>query len=153
MFRAALYETFDDGMESDFSRRLIEVIGRFGESAVLEIAGFLNGVLAPAHVAGEALRWLGLVRDSRTHAIRRWLLCDRLTAPSILIRDGAIVGLGYLNDPSTKKFVELARDAETSEDLRGDIAQLLDQLIFPEKGYVLSAEESSQGSVGSGLSG
>jgi hypothetical protein len=152
MFRGALYEMFDEGMESDFSRRLVEVIGRFGESAVLEIAAFLSDALTPAHVAAEALRWLGLIRDSKTHAIRRWVLCDSLTARSVLIRDGAIVGLTYLNDPSTRKFVELAQGSEKSQDLQADMAQLVDQLDFPEKGYVLSFEEGPQSALGPSLS-
>lgn len=152
MFRSALYEMFDEGMESDFSRRLVEVIARFGESAVLEIAAFLNGALTPAHVSAEALRWLGLILDSKTHAIRRWVLCDSLTARSVLVRDGAIVGLTYLNDPSTRRFVELARATETSQELQADMAQLVDQLDFPEKGYVLSSEEGPQSAVGPSLS-
>src|SRR5207249_2597090 len=104
-FRAARYETFEDGMESEFSQRLIDIILRHGPAAVLEIAGLLRGPATPSPVAAETLKWLGWLRDSTTHAIRRWFLCDSLTDSSLIVRDGAIVGLTYLNDPSTGLYV------------------------------------------------
>ncbi len=152
MFRAARYEVFEDGVESEFSNSLTAIVERFGELGVLELAGWLNGSQVATSVVAEALRWLGLIRDPKTHAIRRWLLCDSLAASSVLVRDGAIVGLSYLNDPATKNYLKLASSREPSEELCRDITQLLLQLDFPEKGYVLSSEEDPQGTVGSSLS-
>jgi hypothetical protein len=80
---------------------------------VLELAGWLNRSQVATSAVAEALRWLGLIRDPKTHAIRRWLLCDSLGASSVLVRDGAIVGLSYLNDPGTKNYLKLALSRES----------------------------------------
>jgi hypothetical protein len=151
IFSAARYEIFEDGMESEFSQRLIDIVLRHGQAAVLEIAAFLKQPITPSPVAAEALRWLGWIRHPSTHAIRRWVLCDNLTSRSLIVRDGAIVGLTYFNDPSTRSYVVSAQSTETSTALQTDLDQLLDQLDFPEKGYVLSPAENPQSVVGSSI--
>jgi hypothetical protein len=152
IFSAARYEIFEDGMESEFSRGLIDIVLRHGQAGVLEIAAVLKQPTTPSPVAAEALRWLGWIRDPSTHAIRQWVLCDSLTAHSLIVRDGAIVGLTYFNDPSTRSYIVSARASEASEALQIDLDQLLDQLDFPEKGYVLSPQENPKIQVGSGIS-
>jgi hypothetical protein len=152
VFRAARYEIFEDGVESEFSQRLVELIARSGESTLLESNALIRASSTPRHVAAEALKWLGWIRDPHTHAFRRWILADNLTAASVLVRDGAIVGLTYLNDPATKQYVIAARSKEVSAELCRDLDQLIDQLEFPEKGYVLFSEENSQIKVGSSIS-
>ena len=83
------------------------------------------------------------MRHAETHAYRRWILTDLLKAPSVLIRDGAIVGLLNLDDPYIKHSVQAARDSEPSEQLREDLSQLLEQLEMPERRYALFTEENT----------
>ena len=143
LFHEFRHEVFEDGVESDFSRRLLRMIETKGNMALLELNALLRARSTPLTVSAEALRWLGQMRDRETHAYRRWILTDLLKAPSILIRDGAIVGLLTLDDPSIKHSVRAALESEPSEQLREDLSQLLDQLEMPEQHYALFAEENT----------
>jgi hypothetical protein len=143
LFNEFRHEVFEDGVESDFSRRLVRVIETKGNMALLELNALLRSPNTPSNVAAEALRWIGQMRHSETHAYRRWILTDLLKASSVLIRDGAIVGLLNLDDPSTKHSVQAARDSEQSEQLRQDLSQLLEQLEIPERRYALFIEENT----------
>jgi hypothetical protein len=147
LFEAFRHEVFEDGIESEFSKQLVQIISTKGNLALLELNALLRAPNTSANVAAEALRWLGQIRDSETHAYRRWILADLLKAPNVLVRDGAIVGLLNLNDSSVKHAVETARDSETSAQLREDLSQLLEELEMPERHYALFAEENTQGTV------
>ncbi len=143
LFSEFRHEVFEDGVESDFSRRLIRVVETKGNMALLELNALLRAPNTPSNVAAEALRWIGQMRHAETHAYRRWILTDLLKAPSVLIRDGAIVGLLNLDDPYIKHSVQAARDSEPSEQLREDLSQLLEQLEMPERRYALFTEENT----------
>jgi hypothetical protein len=143
LFHEFRHEVFEDGIESDFSQRLLRMIETKGNMALLELNALLRSPSTPLTVSAEALRWLGQMRDRETHAYRRWILTDLLEAPTILIRDGAIVGLLTLDDPSIKHSVRAALESEPSEQLRKDLSQLLDQLEMPEQHYALFAEENT----------
>jgi hypothetical protein len=143
LFHEFRHEVFEDGIESDFSQRLLRMIETKGNMALLELDALLRSPSTPLTVSAEALRWLGQMRDRETHAYRRWILTDLLKAPSLLIRDGAIVGLLTLDDPSIKHSVRAALASEPSEQLRRDLSQLLDQLEMPEQHYALFAEENT----------
>jgi len=143
LFNEFRHEVFEDGVESDFSRRLVRLIEAKGNIALLELNALSRSPNTPANVSAEALRWIGQMRHSETHAYRRWILADLLKAPSILIRDGAIVGLLNLDDPSIKHSVQAALDSERSEQLREDLSQLLNQLEVPERRYALFIEENT----------
>jgi hypothetical protein len=143
LFHEFRHEVFEDGIESDFSQRLLRIIETKGNMALLELNALLRSPSTPLTVSAEALRWLGQMRDRETHAYRRWILTDLLKAPTILIRDGAIVGLLTLDDPSIKHSVRAALESEPSEQLRKDLSQLLDQLEMPEQHYALFAEENT----------
>ncbi len=143
VFAESRHDVFEDGMKSEFSRRLVELVLRKGEAALLELNAQFRAGTTSKNLVAEALRWLGLIRDAQTHAFRRWILTDMLRSSSISIRDGAIVGLSSLDDPATKPAVQVCLKVEESEELRRDLAQLLQQLEMPEAGYALSVEEDS----------
>jgi len=143
LFAECQEEIFEDGMDSDFSRGLTRLILTRRDAALLELNVLVRGLRTPANLVAEALRTLGRISDKETHAFRRWILADLLDARSVTVRDGAIVGLANLDDPSVKKLVESRLPQEPSEQLRQDLKQLLDQLESPEAGYALSVEEDS----------
>lgn len=149
LFNEFRHEIFEDGVDSDFSRRLMHIIETEGNIALLELNALLRAPNTPSTVAAEALRWLGQMHHRETHAYRRWILADLLRAPSVLVRDGAIVGLLNLDDPSVKHVVQAALELETSEQLREDLRQLLEQLETPERHYALFAQENTQRTMGS----
>lgn len=149
LFNEFRHDIFEDAVDSDFSRRLMHMIETKGNITLLELNALLRAPHTSPTVAGEALRWLGQMRHRETHAYRRWILADLLRTPSVLVRDGAIVGLLNLDDPSVKHVVQAALESETSEQLREDLAQLLEQLQMPERHYALFAEENTQRTMGS----
>ena len=142
LFAEARYEVFEDGMGSDFSRRLEATIRAHGNLALLELNALLRVPTASPTVAAECLRIIGRLKDKQTHAFRRWILADLLNAKSVLVRDAAIIGLSSLDDPSVLSSVRLALEKEESAELRFDLDQLREQLENPERGYALSFAEN-----------
>ncbi len=138
LFFSAAHEVFEDGVESEFSCRFVELVRTSGDTALLETGALLHSLSTPVHVAAEALRWLGRIDDSVTHNHRRWILADSLRHRSILVRDAAVAGLAALDDPSVKPYVQRALVVESSAQLREDLSQLLEQLEHPERGYALA---------------
>jgi HEAT repeat protein len=128
LFAAAKDEYFEDGMESEFSRRLIRLLGEYGEKAVIELAFLILHDQVNAEIASEALRWLGHMEDTRSYQKRLWLLERSLFTPSARIRDGAALGLASLDDPHAVRYLRRAIDQESYPELRSDMEQVLAQL-------------------------
>jgi len=128
LFATAKDEYFEDGMESEFSRGLIRLIGEYGEKAVLELAFLIPHNQVNAEIASEALRWLGHMDDARSYQRRLWLLERSLFTTSARIRDGATLGLASLDDPHAVQYLQRAIAQESYPELRNDIEQVLAQL-------------------------
>lgn len=128
LFSLGRNEIFEDGTESYFSRELIAVVRRHGEIAILEIARLITSEKADACVAAEALKWLGRTQHSETHLFRRWLLVSALTSSSAMVREGAVLGLAFMNDPTTISPLQQALDRERIPELRDDISHVLLQI-------------------------
>lgn len=128
LFRMAAGEDFEDGMSSRFSRELIEAVVEFGCRAMQEISYLVLYNQVNQEVASEALRWLGRLFDSRTYGWRLWLLEKSLRSSSPLIRDGAVLGLASIGDPSAVTCFREAIAVEQYEELREDMQRALGEL-------------------------
>lgn len=128
LFEAAREETFEDGVESQFSRGLELQIRRYGESALESLTYFIIGEKINSEIAAEILRWLGRIKHSSTRASRLWLLKRSLFCASASVRDGALLGLASLDDPATIPHLKQAIDRERIAELREDMQQVLVQL-------------------------
>jgi len=128
LFTAARNEIFEEGMESHFSKEFVSLIKRHGEVAILEAAILITSEKADPDVASEALKWLGQVKHSGTHSFRIWLLKRGLTSSSPQVRDGAGLGLSFLNDPDAIPALQQAIEREQIPELRRDLEQVLQQL-------------------------
>jgi hypothetical protein len=140
LFAAAKDEYFEDGMESEFSRGLIRLIGEYGEKAVIELAFLILHDQVNAEIAAEALRWLGHMegpggpaptqsrQDMRSYQRRLWLLERSLFTTSARLRDGAALGLASLDDPHAIRHLRKAIAQEPYPELRSDMVQVLAQL-------------------------
>lgn len=128
LFRSAIGEEFEDGMESDFSRALASVLAVYGDQAVEAIAYLVVFEKANPEIAAEALKCLGSLNDPDTHSYRRWLLARSLRATSPTFRDGAIVGLAAMDDPVAIPALQNAAEDEQICELRQDMAMVLRQL-------------------------
>lgn len=128
VFRMALGEDFEDGMSSRFSRELLEAVGEFGDPAMQEISYLILYNRTNQEVASETLRWLGRVSDIRTYGWRLWLLEKSLLSSSPVVRDGAVLGLASLGDPSAVTYLREAIAVEECKELREDMQQALREL-------------------------
>ncbi len=118
---------FEDGMISPFEIELRKLILGHGDRALEALHDFIRREINNV-VAAEALRIIGDIKDPTTHQYRTLLLVQNLGHESTYMRDGAIVGLLYLDDQATLPPVETAIEAETSSILKEDLQQLADQL-------------------------
>lgn len=127
-FKEAIEQDFEDGMESEFSRRLYSLLRNYGTFAVQEIAHMVTRGRVNSEVASEALRWLGRIDDPVTHSSRLWMLGKSLSSTSAQVRDGAALGLASMDDPNAIPSVRRAIERETCVELCKDMNQVLEDL-------------------------
>jgi hypothetical protein len=128
MFRIAREIVFEDGMDNPFSLGLKHLIAVQGKAGVAAIAGELERQDKRPHLVAETLRILGEIEDRLTPAERLWLLTQALSDQSAIVRDGALLGLASLDDPSALPYVKAALQRERSADLRSSLEQVVEQL-------------------------
>lgn len=128
IFRDAHEEIFQDGMESDFSRALVAFLARYSVFGTDALITFLDGTDADPEAVAEALKWIAEFDNPSTLPKRLWLLERSLNSSFASIRDGAVIGLGSLDDPQAIHYVKQALGRETKPLLRRNIQLLIDQL-------------------------
>ena len=119
---------FEDGVESDFSKRLVRLVGEHGETAVRALEDLILADCPHTAVAAEALRWLGLLGQGAAYRSRRRLLENALSADSAEVRDGAVLGLMFLDDSHATEALRAALGRERKPWLRECIEQAIRQL-------------------------
>lgn len=127
-FETARDQVFEDGLESEFSRELVFLIKEYGNDAMVVIANLITSEKVNPEVASEALRWLGHMEDPRTYRYRLWVLERSLFCSSVRVRDSAVLGLSFLNDPHAIPYLRRAIEQETFKELRQDMEQVLADL-------------------------
>ncbi|MDP1713898.1 MAG: hypothetical protein Q8L41_04055 [Anaerolineales bacterium] len=129
IFTNAKEEIFEDGMESEFSRNLSDFILSFGQPAMEVIIDLYFSNSVNTEVVSESLRILGRLRHRNTYRERLWLL-ERclLYSPFARIRDGALLGLSFLNDKLGIPPLKSAIEKESILELRHDMERVLTQL-------------------------
>jgi len=128
LFFDARDEVFEDGVKSDFSKNLVRLIRQYGYYTINVVFDFLNAESINEEVLSEALRWIGQINDKQTHSNRLWILEEALKSPSARIRDGAILGISFMDDVRSRKAVKLAIRNERISELRSDMIDVLEQL-------------------------
>ena len=128
LFNSAREETFEDGVESEFSRGLVSIVWMYDKDAIEEITSLVVYEQVNPEVVSEALRWLGQIDHPPSHRFRRWLLERCLLCNSARTRDGAVLGLAFLDDAHAVPYLQRVIERETSEELRQDMQEVLSQL-------------------------
>ncbi len=128
LFQQGTDDIFEDGVENEFSKQLLSLIRENCTETALTIASMIDNQAANLEALSEALRWIGHVDDSRSFRIRRWLLERALFSNSAKVRDGAVLGISYLNDSHAVTYLRDAIAKETISDLRKDMQQALREL-------------------------
>jgi len=142
IFTGAKEEIFEDGMESDFSRNLSSFIASFGHSAMEVIIPMILSEQTNTEVASDAFRILGQLNHQTTYRDRLWLLERGLYSVSTRVRDGAVLGLAFLNDSLAIAPLKSAIERERIPELRKDMEQILAQLEGKEDG--ISAKKDTK---------
>jgi len=143
LFGAAIEERFEDGRETLFSNSLESLIRKEGTLALEIISDLLSNDRLHPEVAAEALRWIGHMEHDPTYDSRFALLGQALLNPSPQIRDGAALGLDFMEDASAIPLLQEAIERERIAALRSNLEQVLDEL---EKIGHASRAKSSKGS-------
>lgn len=128
LFNLATDIVFEDGVENDLTIGLRALTSRFGEQAIEEIGQFLERNDTSESVVAEVLRYFGRADDARTRTIRMWYLSRSLKSESAIVRDGATVGLLYLDDESVLAALREAANREPFRELREDMELIIAEL-------------------------
>jgi len=126
LFEQGAHEFFQDGVESNFSRKLLAILRHYGREAFQAIAEYLSSESTQPDVTSEALRWVADYNDKTTFNNRWNILHSSLYSSSPRVRDGAILGFAAIDDP---RAIKLLREAKTSERI-AELRVLIDHVVM-----------------------
>jgi HEAT repeat protein len=107
---------------------LVTLVENYSHVAIEVLTDLIIGEQVNAAVASEALRWIGHIEDPSSHLERRRFLERSLNHSSAYVRDGAALGLSFMDDPGAIPSLKRAVEREIIEELRHDLQQILGQL-------------------------
>jgi len=128
IFTAAVEETFEDGMESNFSQSLATLLKAHGTAALAAVEDLILSPETNVEVAVEAARLLGAADDPTSRSQRRAFLEKLLSLPSVRIRHAAASGLAAMDDPGSLPALAGAIEREDNRRLRQYLRLVVDQL-------------------------
>ncbi len=128
IFEAAKDEVFEDGTRSNISEALVSLVTENAQSTLKALRDLILNEKVNIEAASQALRWLGHMQHAPSHRLRLELLTQGLSSRSALVKDGAALGLSYLDDPRAIPDLQNAIEQERSMSLREDLQQVLSQL-------------------------
>ncbi|MGP8330360.1 MAG: HEAT repeat domain-containing protein [Methanosarcinaceae archaeon] len=126
IFKEAVDEIFEDGVKSVFIYKLFALVESFGIPIIQKLMFLILDGQINFAVASESLRWLGDIPYSdSTYRVRLLLLSKCIFHSSPLIRDGAILGFSFLDDPITIPILKEAYESEAVPELKKDIHKII----------------------------
>lgn len=132
---------FNDDFDSyQYESKLTRIIADYDSLAIMVFSTLLDTQRIKFLQAIELLRFIGKINHPPTYLHRTWLLEKNLFAMSKYVRDGASLGLLYLENPSTIKPLKEAIDREPTKQLRENMIQVLGEL---EKNNATSITDNS----------
>ena len=126
-------EIVEDGMTNTITMELPRLVASHYRSVLPAIAALTDGTRTSAAVTAELLKEVGRVRDAISHFDRRWLLEHALSSPNPAARDGAGVGLSWLQDPRAAESLRAAVAKEAIPQLKADLEEVLRILVGPNE--------------------
>lgn len=127
LFNMEPMSDFEDGVSNTFSEGIEFVVREYGNKAITVLENTLVHTGKMSCVA-EALRTLGLMDEVRTAERRFRLLVRLLGHVSAVVRDGAAIGLAYLDDERAVPEIDKAIKREPLPFLRRDMEAIREQL-------------------------
>lgn len=129
LFSMAENITFEVGMDNQFSEDLERAIEVIGAPVLVEIRSIILNEETSLTVAAETMRYIGNIESPTYRAERRELLETCLSASRFIwVKEGAAVGLSYIDDPQSIPVLKQAIQKERHQELKEDLNQILKQL-------------------------
>ena len=128
IFEAGKNEHFEDGMKSDFSVAIENIIKNYPEHAIEMLSEFLASNKIDSDLLCETLRTLGNLQDDETEQIIFQILIPYLSHPSPFIRDCTSLALYDLESPNAIPYIKKAIDKERYQSLKMDFKKIIKEL-------------------------
>lgn len=119
---------FENGMDNEFRRQLINIISDYEAAGVEAIRDLVDNRSTDPEVASMALRYLGAIDHPATYRQRLFVLLHTLKHRLPIVRDGAVLGLDFLGEPEAINDLASALNNEHDIDVREDMQAVLAQL-------------------------
>ena len=128
IFEAGKNEQFEDGMKSDFSVAIENIIKNYQDHAIEMLSEFLTSNKIDSDLLCETLRTLGNSQDDETEQIRFQILIPYLSHTSPFIRDCTGLALYDLESPNAIPYIRKAIDKELYQSLKMDFKKIINEL-------------------------
>ena len=128
LFQSSKEEIFEEGMESNLTRGLSELIEERGSEVIAALTDLRHAEGSNSEIVAEALRWVGRIDHQSSYEARLTLLQRSLEDSSSRVRDAASVALAYLDDRRAVPAIRVAIARETYSELKMDLQHILSQL-------------------------
>jgi len=128
IFAVVSDEIVEDGSDTDLYETIEDLISKRGSSAVLLLSRHLTSGKVKGSTLTKALAILGQVRDVSSYYNQLQVLEKLLFSSSPRVRDGACLGLSFLDDPQSINIVKKAIVEEQILVLKSNLEKLLHQL-------------------------
>jgi hypothetical protein len=125
---AIFNNVFDDGLPSESSSHLMNLLAQYGHRVLRCLADLIASRRIDTEIASDVLQLLGEMDHPPSRIARLALLRNSLRDSSYWIRDGATLGLALLDDPVSIPYLKRAIEQEYIAELREDMEQVLAQL-------------------------
>lgn len=119
---------YNPGTEKVIKIELEKLLIQNLDCAMLALRKIFNNLELNEDLLNEILIQLGQIENNITESERLDLLKLLLFHKSSTIRDGAILGISYINDKSVIPTLKVAYSRETDSYIKEDIFELLDDL-------------------------
>ena len=131
LFSLATFIDLEPGMSNSFSEGLEYIVEQQGNQALDAIKRIILDEETASSIALEALKYVGNMDSPRWHEERRLMLEEcLLNSRSAWVKDGAGLGLSFLDNPRSIPAIERAITKESSKALKEDLKLVLNQLTL-----------------------
>lgn len=125
------YEPFDTQASYDLTIGFYELIVRKGKPVIRALAKLIREQQLSDNLICEALVSIGRLQDANTKSDRFELLANLLSHHVPIVREGATVGLSFMDDKKAIPYLRKAFTLETVRTLKGNIAIAIKDLETP----------------------
>lgn len=126
-------DIFESGMNAEIKNDLIRFLSINVENSLNTLKNIILKGSLDATILNEILIQIGRINDEESLSERLNLLKYFLFHSSLSIRDGAFLGISYMNDEKAIPSLLIARNRESNKYLREDISDLMEELYESNK--------------------